>query len=191
MSLHLEVFPASRAGTGLFGLALAPLVRTYTITDIRPLLPLIRKNVSLNSPGWHDGSLGNSTSNITIEELDWLGLTSLPSGTARARYCPVPKVTSALELGSADHAPVAWDVVFVVDCIYNPSLLSALVNTIDAVSTAGRTWVLVVVELRQEDVLREFLDLWLKQASGRWEITRVEGLLDVHFVAWAGRKRLD
>jgi len=177
------------AGTGLLGLALAPLVRAYTITDIRPLLPLIRKNISLNLPGWHDGSLSNSKSNITIEELDWLALASLPSGTARARYCPVPKVTSALELGSTDH--VAWDVVFAVDCIYNPSLLSGLVNTIDAVSTAGRTWVLVVAELRQEDVLREFLDLWLKQASGRWEITRVEGLLDVHFVAWAGRKRLD
>lgn len=123
-----------------------------------------------------------------IEELDWLALASLPSGTARGRYCPVPKATPTLELESTDH--VAWDIVFAVDCIYNPSLLSALVDTIDAVSTAGRTWVLVVAELRQEDVLREFLDLWLKH-SGRWEITRVEGLLDVHFVVWAGRKHLD
>ncbi|KAF8552735.1 hypothetical protein OG21DRAFT_1465295 [Imleria badia] len=168
------------AGTGLLGLALAPIVRTYTITDIRPLLPLIRKNVSLNSPGWRDGSLGDSKPNITIEELDWLALASLTSSTARARYCP-PESTDL----------VAWDVVFAVDCIYNPSLLPALVDTIDAVSTAGRTWVLVVAELRQEDVLREFLDLWLKQASRKWEITRVEGLLDVHFVVWAGRKRLD
>ncbi|KAI9573801.1 hypothetical protein HD554DRAFT_2012576 [Boletus coccyginus] len=178
------------AGTGLLGITLAPLARTYTITDIKLLLPLIQKNVSLNSPGWRDGSLDNdSKSNITIEELDWLVFASLPSGTARARYCPVPMATSALELESADH--VAWDVVFAVDCIYNPSLLPALVDTLDAVSTAGRTWVLVVAELRQEDVLREFLDLWLKQASGRWEITRVEGMLDVHFVMWAGRKRPD
>ena len=182
-------FKVFRAGTGLLGLALAPLVHTCTITDIRPLLPLIRKNVALNSPGWHDRFLGNSKSNITIEELDWLALASLASSTARAHYCPVPKVTSALELESTDH--VAWDVVFAVDCIYNPSLLPALVDTIDTVSTAGRTWVLVVAELRQEDVLREFLDLWLKQDSGRWEITRVESLLDVHFVVWAGRKRLD
>jgi len=181
---------ASRAGTGLLGIALAPLARSYTITDIKSLLPLIQKNVSLNSPGWHDGFLDNSKSNITIEELDWLVFASLPkSGTAHARYCPVPRATSALELESADH--VAWDVVFAVDCIYNPSLLPALVDVIDAISTAGRTWVLVVVELRQEDVLREFLDLWLKQASGRWEITRVEGMLDLHFVVWAGRKRPD
>ncbi|KAH0836419.1 hypothetical protein J3R83DRAFT_8021 [Lanmaoa asiatica] len=178
------------AGTGLLGLVLAPLLRTYTMTDIRPLLSLIRKNISLNSPGWHDGSPGDSKSNVTIEELDWLALTSLPSGTARARYCPVPKVTSVLELESTDHD--AWDVVFAVDCIYNLSLLLALVNTIDAVSTAGRTWVFVVAELRQEDVLREFLDLWLKWTTGgKWEITRVEGLLDVHFVVWAGQKCLE
>ncbi|KAG8215033.1 hypothetical protein J3R82DRAFT_8441 [Butyriboletus roseoflavus] len=177
------------AGTGVLGLALSPLLRTYTITDIRPLLPLIRKNISLHSPGWHDGSLGILKSNVTIEELDWLALASLPSGAARARYCPVPKVTSASELESTNHA--AWDVVFAVDCIYNPSLLPALLDVIDTVSTAGRTWVFVVAELRQEDVLREFLDLWLKTASGRWEIARVEGLLDMHFVAWAGWKRPD
>lgn len=106
----------------------------------------------------------------------------------RARYCPIPSVTSASELQSTGQG--AWDVVFAIDCIYNPSLLPALVDTIDTVSTAGQTWVFVVAELRQEDVLREFLDLWLKRAtSGRWEITRVEGLLNVHFVVWAGRKR--
>lgn len=181
------MFPTSRAGTGLLGLALAPLLRTYTITDIRPLLPLIRKNITLNSPEWHDSSLGNSKSNITIEELDWLALASLPSGTAQARYRPVPNVTSTSELEPTNHT--AWDLVFAVDCIYNPSLLPALVDAIDGVSTAGRTWVFVVAELRQEDVLREFLDLWLKMASGRWEITRVEGLLGMHFVVWVGRKR--
>lgn len=123
--------------------------------------------------------------------MDWLTLASLPSGTAaRARYCPVPKVTSAIEDESFD--PVAWDLVFAIDCIYNPSLLPALVTTIDAVSTAGRTWVVVVAELRQEDVLREFLDLWLKQdSSGKWRITRLEGLLDAHFVVWVGLKCLD
>jgi predicted nicotinamide N-methyase len=175
------------SGTGLLGIAFAPLVRTYTVTDIGPLLPLIRKNISLNTSGWRDGSigpLGKPMSNITVEELDWSTLTSLPSGTARARYCPVPEVTSASEL-ECDNA---WDLVLAVDCIYNPSLLPALVDTIDAVSTVGRTWVLVVAELRQEDVTREFLDLWLIQARGTWRITRVEGLLDSHFAVWAGQK---
>lgn len=161
------------------------------MTDIKPLLPLIQKNVLLNSPGWHHKSLGNSKSNVIIEELDWLTLASLPSGTtARSRYCPVPEAPSRPgEFESTDRT--AWDLVFVVDCIYNPSLLPALVETIDTVSTAGWTWVLVVAELRQEDVLREFLALWLKQASGKWEITRVEGVLDDHFVMWVGRKHVD
>lgn len=156
------------------------------MTDIRLLLPLIQKNVSLNSPV---GSHFNVTSNITIEELDWLALTSLPPGTARARYCPIPMVTPGTGPEPDDHDHSAWDLILVVDCIYNPSLLPALMDTIDTLSTAERTWVLTVAELRQEDVLREFLDLWLKRDGGRWEVTRVEGLLDVHFVVWAGRKR--
>lgn len=178
------MFRAPRAGTGLVGLALAPLVHSYTVTDVGPLLPLILKNVTLNS---FDRSLGKPTPNITIEELDWVVLASLPPGTARTRYCPALRVTPVTKLDSNDHD--AWDLVLAVDCIYNPSLLRALVETIDAVSTVGRTWVLVVAELRQEDVFREFLNLWLKQSSGSWEITRVQGLLDVHFVVWAAQKR--
>ncbi|KAG9309478.1 hypothetical protein JVU11DRAFT_10449 [Chiua virens] len=176
------------AGTGLLGLVLAGLVRTCTITDVEPLLPLIRKNVSLNSTERQDRPLGNSRSNVTVDELDWLVLASLPLGTTRARYCPSPKAGMAAE--TACNERIAWDLVLAVDCIYNPSLLPALVDTIDTVSTPGRTWVLVVAELRQEDVIREFLDLWSK-CSARWEITRVEGLLDAHFAVWAGRKHLD
>ncbi|KAF9219757.1 hypothetical protein BS17DRAFT_882714 [Gyrodon lividus] len=175
------------SGTGLLGIAFAPLVRAYTVTDIRALLPLIRKNISLNSSGWHDGNiglLGGSKFDLAVEELDWTTLMSLPSGTARARYCPVPKVT----LTSEPESDNEWDLVLAVDCIYNPSLIPALVDTIDAVSTAGRTWVLVVAELRQEDVVREFLDLWSKHAGGSWRITRVEGILDLHFAVWAGQK---
>jgi len=59
-SLQLKGVSASRAGTGLLGLALAPLARIYTMTDIKPFLLLIQENTSLNSPGWHDGFLGNS-----------------------------------------------------------------------------------------------------------------------------------
>ncbi|KAF9244095.1 hypothetical protein BU15DRAFT_42236 [Melanogaster broomeanus] len=175
------------SGTGLLGIALATLVRTYTVTDIGALLPLIRKNISLNASERRDdsiGSLGKPKFNLTVEELDWITLASLPSDTARARYCPVPQMISDSKLESDN----AWDLVLAVDCIYNPSLLPALVDSIDAVSITGRTWVLVVAELRQEDVTRAFLDLWLKQARGTWKITRVEGLLDSHFAVWAGQK---
>ncbi|KIJ65163.1 hypothetical protein HYDPIDRAFT_111058 [Hydnomerulius pinastri MD-312] len=175
------------SGTGILGIALSPLVQRYTVTDIAPLLPLIRKNISLNATGWyHDsaGSLGGSKSNVTVEELDWMTLASLSSSQARARYCPVPSVPSPPESAPFN----AWDLVLVVDCIYNPSLLPPLIDAIDAVSTAERTWVLVVAELRQEDVVREFLDLWLKCEGGKWRITRVEGLLELHYAVWAGQK---
>jgi len=46
------------AGTGLLALALSPLVRKYTATDIPALLPLLRKNVL-------------SASSVTVTALDW------------------------------------------------------------------------------------------------------------------------
>jgi hypothetical protein len=46
-----------RAGTGLLALALSPLVRKYTATDIPALLPLLRKNVR--------------SASVTVTALDW------------------------------------------------------------------------------------------------------------------------
>ncbi|KAH7922600.1 hypothetical protein BV22DRAFT_1016990 [Leucogyrophana mollusca] len=166
------------AGTGLLGVALSPLVRSYTVTDIGVLLPLIRKNVALNFPGWPhsngDGSSGGS--GVFVEELDWVTVHSSPAAV-RTRYCPTPSTASS----------DSWDFVLVVDCIYHPSLLPALVETIDVVSTCATTWVLVVVELRQEDVVREFLDLWLRK--GEWTLWRLDNILGLHYGVWAGQKR--
>ncbi|KAG0694221.1 putative methyltransferase-domain-containing protein [Suillus ampliporus] len=156
------------AGTGLLSITLSACAKSYTATDIAPLLPLIRKNVALN---FAEGSPG---SNISVEELDWETLLSLPP-TGRSRYYPKPPEPN-----------VEWDIVLIVDCIYHPSLLPALVETIETVSTARKTWVLVMVELRQEDVVREFLERWLDK--GTWQLFRVDGLLDLPYVIWAGQK---
>jgi predicted nicotinamide N-methyase len=167
------------AGTGLLSVALSALAKSYTATDIAPLLPLIRKNVTLNLAGWthnvkpREGSLG---SNVYVEELDWETLLSLPP-TRRPLYCPKPAEPNA-----------EWDLVLIVDCIYHPSLLPALIETIETVSIAGKTWVLVIVELRQEDVVREFLEGWL--SKGTWRLFRVDGLLDLPYVVWAGQKNV-
>lgn len=164
------------SGTGLLSVVLSPLFCSYTATDIPALLPLIRKNVSLNFD-WDKGVQSQRT-NLSVEELDWLTLSSLSPGLPRTRYCPLPVTSESND---------AWDLVLVVDCIYHPSLISPLVDTIGAVSTPGRTWVLVVVELRQEDVVREFLDLWLKHDVGNWSITRMD-LLDENYAVWAGHR---
>ena len=89
----------------------------------------------------------------------------------------------------------------IADCVYNPSLLPALLATIDHFAVPGRTSVLVAVELRAADVVREFLQLWL--GLGSWEIWRVgsrcrdvdvergcddDGWLGVDFAVWIGWK---
>jgi len=158
------------AGTGLLSIVLSSLVHQYTVTDIPDLLPLIRKNLALNFDGWPNSNC--SGSNITAEELDWLEL----HGTLisiHSRLVPAP----------AD--PI--DLLLAVDCIYNPSLLPALVETIDFLTTPGKTAVLVVMELRQEDVVREFLEHWI--AKGGWEIRRVgSGFMGTRYAVWVGWK---
>ncbi|KAG1864834.1 hypothetical protein F4604DRAFT_1893352 [Suillus subluteus] len=133
------------AGTGLLSIALSACAKSYTATDIAPLLPLIRKNVALNFAG----------SNISVEELDWETLLSLPP-TGR----PTPSGISSWSLIVSTTLPF----------FLHSSRQSRLC------STAGKTWALVIVELRQEDVVREFLERW------------VDGLLDLPYVVWACQK---
>lgn len=85
------------------------------------------------------------------------------------------------------------DLVLCVDCIYNTALVRPLVRVLATFDAP----VLVVIELRDEDVVREFLKEWLewKPRGGEsfdhtgFEVWRVsDGLLDPHFAAWVGWK---
>ncbi|KAH8078047.1 putative methyltransferase-domain-containing protein [Cristinia sonorae] len=180
------------AGTGLLAIALSRIVLRYTATDIADLVPLIRKNLTLNLPEWENITPSSSriktsastgpkschAARVQAQALDWLELQKCPPKSRRPIY----------SLFSYD--PI--DLLLVVDCIYHPSLLPALVETIDHLSTPERTAVLVVVELRAEDVIREFLELWL-DASGRgtWEIWHVSGFMESGpYAAWVGWKKL-
>jgi hypothetical protein len=61
------------------------------------------------------------------------------------------------------------------------------VETIDFLTTPSKTAVLVVMELRQEDVVREFLAHWI--AKGGWEIRRVgSGFMGTRYAVWVGWK---
>ena len=139
------------------------------MTDVAELLPLIRKNISVNFLGRRTPT--NLGSNIVVRELNWLTLQST-TPSFRSRFL------------DEDAGPI--DLVLVVDCIYHPSLLPALVETIDFLAVPGRTAVLVVVELRADDVVREFLNLWLNR--GNWEVRRVGGLLKITYTMWVGWK---
>lgn len=159
------------AGTGLLAIAISPLVRRYTVTDIADLVPLLRKNMALNFEGWPNCLPSTPGSNIFVDELDWVLLHST-------------KVTHRPRL--FDSEPI--DLLLIVDAIYHPSLLPALVDTIHHLATPDQTVVLVVVELRADDVIREFLQLWLGKPG--WEVWRIgDGLLQKPYAMWLGSRR--
>ena len=132
------------------------------MTDIPELVPLIKKNISLNVPP--------SISKIVAQDLDWTALQSTPS-SLRAKAFSFEVI----------------DLLLAVDCVYHPSLVGPLVDTMRYLATPGKTTVVVVVELRAEDVVREFLEAWL-QSDPRWEIWSIgEGRLDSAYALWVGR----
>lgn len=142
-------------------------------------MPLIRKNLSMNIPGW-DGSSSpepcgtNMRRNVTAKPLDWMLLQNCSPVSRTQRY---------------SYEPV--DLLLVVDCVYHPSILPSLIFAIDYLATPDRTIVLVVVELRAEDVVREFLELWMKAGEGAWQIWHVNDIMKGPYAVWIGRKRGD
>lgn len=199
------------AGTGLLGLSLAPLVGFYTFTDLPDLCNLIEKNINLNidllarSPPAHtsspvrkkktkshdDSPSDRRPANIAVEPLDWVALYDTPFHS-RARLFPVPD------------PPI--DLILATDTIYNPALISPFLTTLHHYAAdQRRTIVFIVMELRSEDVTREFLHQWIN--LGGWQIWRTDGavaseadivglsnvlaaglLLDERFASWVAWK---
>ena len=172
---------------------LAPWVHRYTVTDLDYLVPLIRRNITTNLPvvqkaisptpsstltsptnrrsSRHGDSSSHSVVNnikkpsdpeqfVSVEALDWVAL-------QRASSVSPSKASSLFRLTRADPP----DLIISVDCVYNTALIPALLGTIDHYASPGRTRVLVAVELRAEDVMREFLERWL--AMKDWVVWRV------------------
>ncbi|KIO29924.1 hypothetical protein M407DRAFT_226083 [Tulasnella calospora MUT 4182] len=153
------------AGIGLLACALGPLTGHYTVTDIEVLVPLLRKNVSRSAL---------SPSRVTVTDFDWVALQN------------APKSRRSTVFGVDGHGP--FDLILCCDCIYNTELVPPLVEAINYAAPGSGTVVLVVAELREEDVLREFLSTWLE--SGSWEIWRLpERHLGVRTIAWAGWRK--
>lgn len=145
-------------------------MQRYTVTDIKELLPLLRKNVGSNFDGWPNRVSPALGSNVFVEEIDWM-LLSTTNPANRHRLVDFPPA----------------DLLLVVDCIYHPSLLPALVETIDYLTVSDRTAVLIVVELRAVDVIREFMELWIGRAG--WDIWRVDDMLEKPYAMWLGWRR--
>ncbi|THH11875.1 hypothetical protein EW146_g7904 [Bondarzewia mesenterica] len=155
----------ARAGTGLLSMVLGPLVRRYTATDLPELIPLIRKNISRAVPP----SSSSHAYMIAAESLDW----TLPAH----RQLPHETLSDPPDL------------LLVVDCIYHPSLIPPLIDTLTTLAVPQRTAVLVLAELRAEDVIREFLERWV--GGKGWEVWSVgggheDGMMGARFGMWVG-----
>ncbi|EJU01172.1 hypothetical protein DACRYDRAFT_22932 [Dacryopinax primogenitus] len=161
------------SGIGLLSVLLSPIVRKYTATDIPASLPLLQKN----------GGSNNITQVVTVEELDWVFLAGL-NEERKTRYFPLSDPP---------------DIVLAVDCLYNPSLLKPFLTTLSYLCRPTssmserpkrRPVALVMSELRDSEVMREFLTLWLELDGdqGGWTIWRAgEGVLKgTRCVLWVG-----
>jgi hypothetical protein len=142
------------------------------VTDIGPLISLIQKNINLNFPGWPHTLLGGKGNNLLVDELDWVTLEST-------------SLSKRAKIYNTETQPV--DLLLAVDCLYHPSLIPPFLATIDHLTTPRRTAVLVISELRAEDVVRDFLTAWLNKPG--WEIWRIpKEQLGKCYVIWLGWK---
>ncbi|KAF8869705.1 putative methyltransferase-domain-containing protein [Mucidula mucida] len=146
------------AGTGILALLLHSCFKKYIATDTAAMLHLLNKNLA-------------QTDNVSVSELDWVTLLSTPP-RLRPRAYDFPTL----------------DLIFAVDCVYNPSLMPAFVETIDYLCAVDLTTVIVVIELRDEGAVTAMFELWL--AQGNWEIWRVgrSNGLGKPYAVWIARK---
>jgi hypothetical protein len=173
------------AGTGLLGLLLAPYVQGYTCTDLPELVPLIKKNFSINN-----SLLPSSKERLVAEPLNWVDVYECPP-TSRYRLFSRNIYGMPKDLDLNGNPDSGVDLILAVDCVYNPALILPLLTTIDLFAAPGRTTVLVVMELRDEDVVREFLLKWTEMSD--WEIWRIgneshPSPLDTRFAIWLAKK---
>jgi hypothetical protein len=175
--------PNFSSGTGLLAVALGPLCRRFTATDILELVPLIQKNLHLNRD-----HLRSHLSEVSADSLDWIAVHSTPCASwTKLRLLP--------SLENSD-GKLDVDLIVVVDCLYHPSLIPPLLSSLDYLSSASAQPpdVLVVAELRSEDVVREFLEGWLNMDDWTiWSLSTsaelgIEVGLGARYGVWLGRK---
>lgn len=122
---------------------------------------------------------------VTIEEIDWLQVETVWEKTRSSHLHRANHGDdqSGQNLKRSSH----YDLILAVDCLYNESLTLPLIRTIDHFSHAGDeedpsssssskksspTLVLIVSELRSDEVLTGFLRDWLELVPA-WNIFRV------------------
>jgi hypothetical protein len=161
---------------------LVPLIRKNILLN-HDLIVQNRKSIK-------SASSGSVTPNVSAEPLDWLLIHDTPVSSRHKLNLPPLGVALNADVIDDDDDDRGTGLILVVDCIYHPSLIPPLLSTLDHLATCqrlhtplsssylaqapdagdagagagapgeGRADVLVVAELRSEDVIREFLEGW-------------------------------
>ncbi|CAO1630777.1 unnamed protein product [Jaminaea pallidilutea] len=189
------------SGTGILPLTLLsalPATATATAaeqglrwiaTDQEAMLHLLRKNVDLlRDPrlepaplDWCEVSQRSRNKSTYAGGVDGLRRNTMEWRGARQE-----------ERGS-DAKTDGWpDLIIAVDCVFNPSLFTPLVDTLDAFTLPNHTVTLVVIELRSDEATLAFLETWLG-SDERWRIWAVPAEqmscgLDRGYAAWVAWK---
>ncbi|CZR62531.1 uncharacterized protein PAC_12428 [Phialocephala subalpina] len=162
--------------SGIIGLALGPLVGSYTLTDQDYVSKLLNQNLEENRQETHSsGSRGrksnvkprrgaakeeptSGTGNILHKTLDW----------------EADEVTPSLTGGEKR----SFDVVIACDCIYNDALINPLVQTsidacklriVDEMGSESPTICIVAQQLRSAEVFEG----WLKAFYEKFRVWRI------------------
>lgn len=125
------------AGTGVLGVLLHQLFRSWTASDQYDHLKLIARNVKQNG----------DPANVRVEEVDWLDIHAKWIKEKRGRN------EASWGFSNARGAGDDYDLVVAVDCIYNEALIPPFLSTLDYYTTRGKTIAMVVCELRSADVV--------------------------------------
>jgi protein N-lysine methyltransferase METTL21D len=146
----------------------------WLATDRGDMLQLLNKNLRQLA------QRHPATSELVSTELvDWL---EVHDAVQKAKVnstglCSVLKHASARFDGAEHGEGLSYaDLIVAVDCVFNPSLVPAFLDTLAALSAPDRTVSFVLVELREQEMMRQFVDSWLQhEFNGKtWEIWSLE-----------------
>ena len=179
--------------SGIIGLGLAPLVRSYTLTDQEYVAKLINQNlqenlqvgVAYSARGRKTGTkskgiTSSQQNNVRFMPLDWEQDEVLPELTG------IPDSKS-------------FDLVIACDCIYNDALVAPLVQAcvdvckLRSIGEEGMQGIPTVCVIAQQLRSDEVFEAWLKEFHKSFRVWRlpdsdlIEGLReDTGFVVHAG-----
>lgn len=157
--------------SGLVGLAVAPTVQRYVLTDQQYVARLVERNISENVTQTYP-----KTTNSTSQKRKGKHPAGRPQ--TNLRFTPLDweqdEVTTSL---TGDEAIRSFDVVLACDCIYNEALIPPLVQTcVDAcklraldTNFTDPTVCMVAQQLRDPDILES----WMKEFHKSFRTWRI------------------